>query len=102
MYDFMNFTERLPREFFTHLVRKHLEEDSNNKPILNSRRKSCDKLSLESPVIRSIGSNMFDNFTDKASLKQKISKSSDSSILSRQQAIQLETFLREDIDRKLD
>ena len=97
----MNCTEKLPREIFAYLVRRHLEEDSNNKPILNGRRKSCDKLSLESPIIRSNGSGL-GNLTDKESLKQQLAKSTDSSILTRQQAIQLEPFLREDIDRKHD
>ena len=79
----MNYTERLPREIFTYLVRRHLEEDSINKPILNARRKSCDRLSLESPAIRSNGSGCLENFTDKASLNENLAKSSDTSILTR-------------------
>ena len=32
VFDFLNYTQRLPREIFTHFLRQHLEEDKKRKP----------------------------------------------------------------------
>ena len=93
----MHYTEGLPKEFFAYFVKSHLDEDKDKKPIWSSRKQLGQTPSVGSPTIKSVNQGVQDKSEDKTTLQHEIALSSDTSFLTRFQAIELEPFLREEI-----